>query len=320
MRDVDDLQQQVEEAPVRQSTRLYSPSMPYEALPLPKFNDTSTYNTRAEQAASVDELVSSISAEMAGNAARDLSHNSRPHANSLTGRSSALVSPTHLSATTREGQRAAATNTQAADTPHVNSVDSRNSRMHTEKNSLLGAVPSTTRTSYPPKTDKPVTSEKVSQRSHEGIKHPSPSSRGNDHADRFSSIGMVIKGQGAAPKETSINGTHHGDTNNAPKYLSNGHGPISHGARLMSDKNSASGGSEHQTPRLSHSHELIVAGEVNGNGMIPAATPGRASSQIANTFTYEEPSQEPLGAHIVRVEALLRGALMELETLKRVMR
>lgn len=38
------------------------------------------------------------------------------------------------------------------------------------------------------------------------------------------------------------------------------------------------------------------------------------------TFTYQEEVQEPISANIVRLEALLRGALVELETLKRTAR
>ena len=316
MKEVDNSQEQPEESPARRPARLYSPSMPYQALPQPKFNDTNSYRTRAEQAASVDELVSSISAEMANNAG-DLSHSSRPNANSLISRPSALVSPAHSTDTKRDSQRAATMNGKAADTPQVNGVESSNSRMPNENNLRAGAVPSTTHTVSPPKAGKHITSEKVSQAPLEGIALPSPSSRGNDHVDRSSSIGRLIKGQGSVMKEISVNGTHHSNKNDTPKYLSNGHGPISHGAKSMSDQVSVSGGSENQTS--SHSHSLGVAGVVNGNDMIPAVTPDRASPQIANTFTFQELSQEPLGAHIVRVEALLRGALMELETLKRAM-
>jgi len=308
------------EAPVRQPARLYSPSMPYEALPQPKFNDTSACSTRAAQAASVDELVSSISAEMAGNATRDTSQNSRLHANSLTSRPSALVSPIHTFAMTREGQRAAAINGKAADTPHVNGVDSRDSRTHTEKNILPGAVHNTARTSSPPNASKPVTSEKIIQRSHEGIVHPSPSSRGHDHVAQSSSNGRMITEDRPGANGIPINGKHDGDIRNGPKHLSNGRGSISHGSKLASDKVSVLGGSDHQASQLPHSQELATAGEMNGNNPLPAGTSGSAASQAVNGFTYQGASQEPLGAHIVRVEALLRGALMELETLKRAMR
>lgn len=316
----DGLQEQVEEAPVRQSARLYSPSMPYEALPQPKFNDTSAYSTRAEQAATVDELVSSISADMAGNTTREIFANPKPHANSLTGRSSALVSPAQLSTTPREGPRAVEINGKAADTSHANGVESRNSRIQADRNSLPGPTSSTTRTSSPPKAGKPVMLEKVGQRSHEGEMHSSPPSHGNGHVAQSSSISKGIKVHNPATKESSINGAHRGDKHNAPKYLSNGHGSASHGTRLMSEKVSISGDSARQTPQLPHSQELAITAEVSRNNLLQAATPGLAASQAVYPFTHQEAMQEPLGAHIVRVEALLRGALMELETLKRSIR
>lgn len=296
--------------------------MPYEALPQPKFNDTSAYSTRAEQAASVDELVSSISAEMAGNATRDSSQTARPRANSLTSRPSARASPSHTSTTTQEGQRAAVAKWKAANTLHVNGVGSRDSKVHPDKNILPVAVPKTARTSSPPKAGNPVTSEKISRRSHEGIVHPSPALCGkdHDHVAQSPSNGRLIEEHRPAMRQVSVNGTHHGNAPNGPKYLSNGHGSISHGAKVMSDKTSVPGGSDHQAPPPPHSQEIAIAGRVKGNDLLPTGSPGPAASQAANAFTHQEPSQEPLGAHIVRVEALLRGALMELETLKRAMR
>lgn len=296
--------------------------MPYEALPQPKFNDTSAYSTRAEQAASVDELVSSISAEMAGNATRDSSQTARPRANSLTRRPSARASPSHTSATAQEGQRATVINGKTADTLPVNGVGSRDFGMHTDKNILPGAVPNAAGTSSPPKAGNPVTSEKISQRSHEGTVHLSPSLRGNDHVAQSPSSGRLIEEHRPAMRQVSVNGTRRGNAPNGPKYLSNGHGSISHGAKVMSDKNPVPGGSDHQAPPPPppHSHEIAIAGKVQGNDLLPAGSPGPAASQAAKAFTHQEPSQEPLGAHIVRVEALLRGALMELETLKRAMR
>ena len=64
----------------------------------------------------------------------------------------------------------------------------------------------------------------------------------------------------------------------------------------------------------------ILNGDSQVGGSLNASDTGMVPKPAPKAYGYREEIDEPLSAHIVRLDALLRGALMELDSLKRIAR
>ena len=116
----------------------------------------------------------------------------------------------------------------------------------------------------------------------------------------------------------------------ALKAMSNGYHNSLTSTRMTSSPVPVSSDSQFDAPQLQPREqtrqkemwqlERSSTGEDHNKNSLSAPIPNTTSQDQNSGYTHQDQPQEPIGAHIVRLEALLRGALLELETIKRIAR
>ena len=288
------------QTPSQRSTRLYSPSMPHlEKEPLTS-NESNSLRVSSNQVTPADSLAARISKANTNYVSKDPAKSSTSYGNEMAHHLSIPVSPTLKSKHNRAGSAIAAPNGNAVVTngahmhaPSKQGPSSTDRSFSIDKSTLPGLLPATNGKSS---DSRPLTST-------DGVLQTSPQTY-------------------QAPKETTAQIQ---DLYEALKSRTNGYLAPSGAAHLTSCSMPPSGNTnghtqQHIFANHEHDQQRHGIGGAKPKDSLPVHLSNGTSTHNHNVYPYQEPSQEPMSAHVVRLEALLKGVLAELEIIKRIAR
>lgn len=289
--------ERTEQAPLQPSARLYSPSMPHIETIDPSSKEQINGRTPSNQETPANEPKPGISKAITSNPAMEPSRVSASIENRLSGRLAAPVALMNPTVTSRNDHDTGIQDGRHATPPKGNNPSLKQAGI-LNKPSLPGLLPQARQTL----SSKPTT---ISFQT--STKEATPVTRG-------------APGYGLSISEKL----------EALKAMSNGyHSPLT-STRMTSSPVPVSNDPQLDTPQLQSREqtrqkelwqpERSNTGNVHKTDSLSAPIPNTTSPNRSNGYTYQDQPQEPVGAHIVRLEALLRGALLELETIKRIAR
>lgn len=295
-KDPEVLEEHTEKLPPRQSTRLYSPSMPHIEIIDPGSKERINGSTQSIQGTPASELAPRISKVVTSNSTKEPSRVSTPIENRLSGRLAAPIAHMSPTVTSQNDHTTAIQNGSHETPPKDNDLSPKHSRILNNKPSLPGLLPQTHHNpSYEP--------AKIPLQTL--AKEPTAITRG--------ATGYAL----------SIS-----EKLEALKAISSGYHNSLTSTRMTSSPVPVSSDSQFGAPQpppqeRAPQQELWQPDQsstvdTHNKESPPAQVQNTPSPNKVSGRTYQEQPQEPIGAHIVRLEALLRGALLELETLKRI--
>ena len=320
------VQEQAKDNPAQRSARLYSPSMPYIAASQPSFTEPKAHSALAKNGVTTHKDVSSLVTGTPGNSSTKVSGPANAHIKPQGNLLLAPENPNHTTSPIPEGRITTKPNDEPSITPQTNGASPNMSKLSAVKSSvpevshsLANSLPPTKGTASTPLPKSSLGAEEVRGKFRQGgMLSPTHSQLGNNSP----SIGTVIPGHGSVLQDRTTNGVVRSNGHDAIGPKSNGHHTSISTTESIDTNALASGKPENgltqNTSGESFHHQERAIPEHNmTKGPITHVTAPVQSSPALETYIYQERTQEPLGAHVVRLEALLRGALMELETLKR---
>ena len=280
-------QESAEDNPRHRSTRLYSPSMPDIAASQSGFIESKAHKPAAKNGETIQKEISSFPAKTSGTVGTKFS-----------GSSIDLIKPQRDSVL-------------ALETSNTIGSPLSKSKMYTKPNGETSAAPQINGISQN-MTGKPPVKTSDSGRSQilQSLSHSLPTLQGSCSAS--------LPNSSLGAEAVHSNPQLHAISSPTQSHLSNNTPSV---ATVLQGHNTVL--QDRSTNELVRSNGHVAVGPktYEQDTMIKHPTayfpaPVQSSSALGTYISQERP-QEPLGAHIVRLEALLRGALMELETLKR---
>ena len=272
--------------------------MPHIEITDPSAKDRINGRTQSNQDTPANGAKPGISKAITSNPAKEPSRVSASIENRLSGRLAAPVALMNPTVTSRDDHGAAVQNGSHASPPRENNSFPKQASNLNSKPSLPGLLPQAHHT---------LPSEPTTVSFQTPTKEATPVTR-------------VVPGYGLSISEKL----------EALKAMSNGYHNSLTRTRITSSPEPASNESQSDAPQLQSREqprqkelwqpERSVTRDAHDKDPQSAPMPNTTSRNQGSGYTYQDQPQEPIGAHIVRLEALLRGALLELETIKRIAR
>ena len=319
------VQEQAEDNPAQRSTRLYSPSMPYIAASQPSITKPKAHSAMAENGVTTHDDVSMLLTGTSGASSTEVSGPANALMKQQRNPLLAPETPKHTASPLPKGRTTTKLNGEPLTAPQTNGASPKISRSPPVKSSVPGLSHSLTHSLPPsqgaasnPLPSSSIGAEEVRGKFRQGgVLSPTHSHFGSNSP----SVATVMHGHNPVLQDKSTNGLVRSNGHDAVGPKSSGpHASIST-TGLIDNNVLALGNAEKglmpntSGESLHHQESSIPDYTMTKSPMTHLAAP--IQSPAIGTYRYHERAQEPLGAHIVRLEALLRGALMELETLKR---